>query len=164
VTHDQAEAMSMADRVILLRDGRIEQDASPETIYQKPATIFTARFIGTPPMNILRLAEGSNGNGVMIEGMEEPPPRDMVPECRPASCLGIRPENISIGAGDGLPVTVKSIEYLGADSIVDCDLSGQTVAVRTPGKAYLKAGERIALSWRPESVHLFDAAAGHRYS
>ncbi len=70
VTHDQAEAMSMADRVVLLRDGRIEQNAAPETIYQRPASTFVARFIGTPPMNIIQLDR--QGGGAAIEGLDHP--------------------------------------------------------------------------------------------
>jgi sn-glycerol 3-phosphate transport system ATP-binding protein len=158
VTHDQAEAMSMADRVILLRDGRIEQNAPPEIVYQQPASTFVARFIGTPPMNILRLADGPRG--VCIAGLEQP--LQLAGDYDSGMSLGIRPENIQIGQSDGLPAVVRSIEYLGADSIVDCDLGGQTIAVRMPGKAALAPGERIALSWPAGHVHLFDAGSGRR--
>jgi sn-glycerol 3-phosphate transport system ATP-binding protein len=91
VTHDQAEAMSMADRVVLLREGRIEQTAPPEEIYQRPASSFVARFIGTPPMNILRLAE--KAGGAVIEGLEQPAILDGPLHGTPGSglCLGLRP-------------------------------------------------------------------------
>ena len=156
VTHDQAEAMSMADRVILLREGRIEQDAPPEEIYQRPATIFAAQFIGTPPMNILRLADGPNG--AVIAGLQEPM---IAPGSGSELCLGIRPENIQLG-GEGTPATVHGFEYLGADSIIDCELGGQVISVRTQGKLDLAAGSSVGLSWPPESEHWFDASTGQR--
>ena len=92
VTHDQTEAMTMADRVVLLRDGRIEQVGSPEELYARPATAFTASFIGAPPMNLMRL----DGAAVLT---------------------GVRPEDMRI-ATDGLAAQVESVEYLGADSLV----------------------------------------------
>ena len=156
VTHDQAEAMSMADRVILLREGRIEQDAPPEEIYQQPATIFAAQFIGTPPMNIIHLADGPSG--AVIAGLTEPM---ILPGTGDGLCLGIRPENIRLD-GQGIPATVRGFEYLGADSIIDCELGGQTISVRAQGKHELAPGASIRLSWPQDSVHWFDAATGQR--
>jgi sn-glycerol 3-phosphate transport system ATP-binding protein len=158
VTHDQAEAMSMADRVILLRDGHIEQNAPPETVYQKPASTFVARFIGTPPMNILRLADGPHG--ASIAGLQQPL---TLPGYHSGMWLGIRPENIHIVQSDGLPARVRSVEYLGADSIVDCHLGDQIIAVRTPGKTGLAPGEQVALSWQHNHIHLFEAGSGRRF-
>ncbi|MCB1804817.1 MAG: ABC transporter ATP-binding protein, partial [Candidatus Competibacteraceae bacterium] len=157
VTHDQAEAMSMADRVILLCNGRIEQDAPPDEIYQTPATLFAARFIGTPPMNILTLADGAGG--AVIKGLAGPP---VLAHSGAGLCLGVRPEDVQLGAADGLPATVRGVEYLGADSVVDCELGGQLLAVRTQGKTDLSAGDRVQVSWSTASVHVFDAASGHR--
>ena len=157
VTHDQAEAMSMADRVILLCNGRIEQDAPPDEIYQTPATLFAARFIGTPPMNILTLADGAGG--AVIQGLAGPP---VLTHNSAGLCLGVRPEDVQLGAADGLFATVRGVEYLGADSVVDCELGGQLLAVRTQGKTDLSAGDRVQVSWSTASVHVFDAASGHR--
>ena len=157
VTHDQAEAMSMADRVILLCNGRIEQDAPPDEIYQTPATLFAARFIGTPPMNILTLADGAGG--AVIQGLAGPP---VLTHNSAGLCLGVRPEDVQLGAADGLFATVRGVEYLGADSVVDCELGGQLLAVRTQGKTGLSAGDRVQVSWSTASVHVFDAASGHR--
>ena len=106
VTHDQTEAMTMADRVVLMRDGHIEQNGPPEELYSRPATAFTARFIGTPPMNLIP------GEGRTI---------------------GIRPEHIRIVSQDGRPARVRSVEHLGADSIVICEIDGQPIAVRQSG-------------------------------
>ena len=140
VTHDQTEAMTMADQVILLREGRVEQDAPPALLYARPATAFAARFIGTPPMNIL----AAPGRAVLI---------------------GVRPEDIRLGVEAGprtVEARVKNVEYLGADSIVICAASGQTIAVRAPGRVDLPAGRPVHLSWRKDDTHVFDAETGRR--
>jgi sn-glycerol 3-phosphate transport system ATP-binding protein len=162
VTHDQAEAMSMADRVVLLREGRIEQTAPPEEIYQRPASSFVARFIGTPPMNILRLAE--KAGGAVIEGLEQPAILDGPLHGTPGSglCLGLRPEDLRIGDGEGVPATVRDLEYLGADTIVECDLGGQRAAVRAHGRIKIEPGARVCLVWHPESMHFFESSTGRR--
>ena len=139
VTHDQTEAMTMADQVILLREGRIEQDGTPEELYNRPASAFTARFIGTPPMNVVSL-----------------------PGHAPAGqWLGVRPEDIRIGK-DGVGATVESVEYLGADSIVSCRAGSESVTVRVPRTAGHAAGAAVRLSWDPGAAHYFDAASGKR--
>jgi sn-glycerol 3-phosphate transport system ATP-binding protein len=136
VTHDQTEAMSMADQVILMREGRIEQDAPPDLLYAKPATVFAARFIGTPPMNILALG-------------------------RSDLRLGVRPEDIVLG-GRGIEARVESAEYLGADTIVACRIGDEPVLVRASGRVGLAPGATTRLSWREDAVHWFDAATGRR--
>ncbi len=157
VTHDQAEAMSMADRVILLRDGRLEQDATPEEIYQRPATTFAARFIGTPPMNILHLAAGSGG--AVIAGSDGPA---VLAEATPDVALGVRPEDIVLTDADGLPAVVESVEYLGADTIVDCRVGEQPIVVRTGGRVRPSPGAAIRLAWEREATHWFDLSSGGR--
>ena len=140
VTHDQTEAMSMADQVILLREGRVEQDAPPEALYARPATAFAARFIGTPPMNVLALEDRRR-------------------------LLGVRPEDVRIGADrepGAVEGTVRSIEYLGADSILMCAIGAQALAVRAPGRIAVAPGARVHLAWAPEAAHVFDAETGRR--
>ncbi|MBK7473947.1 MAG: ABC transporter ATP-binding protein [Betaproteobacteria bacterium] len=153
VTHDQAEAMSMADQVILLRDGRIEQDATPEELYARPASTFTARFIGTPPMNVIpgtALARVNPGWAARLGA-------------RAAEIsIGIRPEDIRFGAADGVEAEVSGIEYLGADSVVTCALGDAVLAVRAKGKLREPAGERVRLDWDPGAMHCFDQAGGQR--
>jgi sn-glycerol 3-phosphate transport system ATP-binding protein len=156
VTHDQTEAMSMADQVVLLRDGRIEQDAAPAALYARPATAFAARFIGTPPMNLVRLADGARG--AVIRGTDGPAVAAGTGE---GLLLGVRPEAIAIDAA-GLPATVISLEYLGADSIVACTVGDESVTVRAPGKLELAPGARIGLAWPREAQHYFAAADGRR--
>ena len=143
VTHDQTEAMTMADQVILLRDGRIEQDGTPEDLYNRPATTFTARFVGTPPMNVVSLPG----------------------HAKAGQLLGVRPEDIRIGADGthaGLAAAVESVEYLGADSIVACRAGTESITVRVPRAVHYAAGAALKLSWNPEAAHHFDAATGLR--
>jgi sn-glycerol 3-phosphate transport system ATP-binding protein len=139
VTHDQTEAMTMADQVVLLRDGRVEQDGTPQALYNRPASAFTARFIGTPPMNVVTLP-GHSASGLLV---------------------GVRPEDIRIG-NEGLPAIVESIEYLGADSIVACRAGTETLTVRLPRATDLAPGAGVRLSWHASAVHYFDAATGLR--
>ena len=157
VTHDQVEAMTMADQVILLRDGRVEQDATPAEMYARPATVFTARFIGTPPMNVLDLADGPGG--AVVRGAESP---TVSPGRGDGFRLGVRPEDIALTGGPGLTARVASVEYLGADSILNCIAGGQALAVRAPGRVDLPAGAAVTLAWKPEATHLFDATTGVR--
>jgi sn-glycerol 3-phosphate transport system ATP-binding protein len=157
VTHDQSEAMSMADQVILLRDGRVEQDGAPAELYARPATVFTARFIGTPPMNVLALADGTGAP--VVAGTDGPP----VLTGRGAGLLlGVRPEDIHLAAGGGLAAVVHTIEYLGADSIVSCAVAGQAIAVRAPRRVELPVGAPIHLTWTKDAAHVFDRASGRR--
>ena len=119
VTHDQTEAMTMADRVVLMRDGRVEQNGTPEQLYNRPATAFTARFIGTPPMNLI-------------------PRGDRL--------IGIRPEHIRIVSQDGQAARVKTVEHLGADSIILCEVEGQPVSVRQDGFSKAHPGDDVRLA------------------
>ena len=133
VTHDQTEAMTMADRVVLMRDGRVEQNGTPEQLYNRPATAFTARFIGTPPMNLI-------------------PRGDRL--------IGIRPEHIRIVSQGGHAAHVKTVEHLGADSIILCEVEGQPVAVRQDGFSKALPGEDIRLAWDVVHEHQFDQKSG----
>ena len=132
VTHDQVEAMSMADRIVLMNNGKIEQIDVPEALYNKPKTIFTAQFIGSPPMNIIK------------SGNEQ---------------LGIRPEHIEISE-QGMPASVVGCDYHGADTIVLADVSGQEeeqtfVKIRYPGHALFEPEQRLSIRWAPENEHRF---------
>jgi sn-glycerol 3-phosphate transport system ATP-binding protein len=133
VTHDQTEAMTMADRVVLMRDGHVEQNGPPEELYSRPATAFTARFIGTPPMNLIESG---------------------------ARTIGIRPEHIRIVSQDGRAARVRSVEHLGADSIVLCELDGQAISLRQDGFSKAVAGAEIRLAWAATDEHQFDQATG----
>jgi sn-glycerol 3-phosphate transport system ATP-binding protein len=157
VTHDQTEAMSMADQVILMREGRIEQDATPGELYARPATAFAARFIGTPPMNVLTLADGRDG--AVLAGTPGPP---VMPGKGAGLLLGVRPEDVVLAANGGVPVRIAAVEYLGADSIVICAAGDQHVSVRVAGRVELAVGAVAAATWPPGAAHLFDAATSRR--
>ncbi|MGA7084613.1 MAG: TOBE domain-containing protein, partial [Pseudolabrys sp.] len=155
VTHDQSEAMSMADKVILMREGKVEQAAVPDRLYAQPATVFAARFIGTPPMNMITLEVA--GGTTIIANSETP----ILPTPIDALLLGIRPEDVII-AEKGISARVINIEYLGADTVVTCVVGSQFVTARVAGKAALTPGESIHLVLPPEKLHFFDAANGRR--
>jgi sn-glycerol 3-phosphate transport system ATP-binding protein len=154
VTHDQSEAMSMADQVILMRDGKVEQAAAPEEMYARPATVFAARFIGTPPMNILSLDPQKGGDAVAATDAA-------LPAAAKDILLGIRPEDVVLG-GEGMPARVQSVEFLGADTVVTCLLGTQTLTARVPGRASLAPGAAVRAGWRAQHAHFFDAASGRR--
>jgi sn-glycerol 3-phosphate transport system ATP-binding protein len=153
VTHDQVEAMSMADRVLLLNAGRIEQNGAPVDLYETPANVFVARFIGTPPMNLLPLAEGRGG--AVVAGSDGP-------ALLPASCaggmLGIRPEHITLGFERGVRAAIETVEYLGGDSLLACRIGTHPLAVRAAGSVALRSGETAWLTWAPGAQHYFDGA------
>ena len=164
VTHDQTEAMSMADRVILMRGGRIEQNGTPADLYERPANIFTARFIGSAPMTFLDLDDGQADGlaGAVIAGTSSPalfagPGKGRV--------LGLRPEDIAVdGANKSglLHATVTAVEYLGAEALVTCALGDRSILARTRGAAAPAVGAQVSLSWLPSAAHVFDAASGKR--
>jgi sn-glycerol 3-phosphate transport system ATP-binding protein len=157
VTHDQVEAMSMADRVVLMNGGRIVQNGTPVELYETPANTFAARFIGTPPMNLLDLEKGPDG--AVIAGTEGPAvlPSDCI-----AGKLGLRPEHVAIGFDRGLRAVVESVEYLGGDSLLTCRLGGQSLAVRTQGSVGVTTGDSVWLTWAAGAQHYF-AADGTRH-
>ena len=142
VTHDQTEAMSMADQVVLLNKGCIEQNAAPRALYALPATTFAARFIGTPAMNLLRLEQGCIAGSDIAVGQA-------------AATLGIRPESVSLGGG--VPATVQSLEYLGADLVLRCAVGSESITVRTEGKTDVAAGAPVSLGWPAQAEHYFDS-------
>jgi sn-glycerol 3-phosphate transport system ATP-binding protein len=156
VTHDQTEAMSMADQVILLRDGRIEQNAPPAELYAQPASVFAARFIGTPPMNILPLT--NTAGGMVIDGSTGPV---IAPAQSEKLQLGVRPEHIRI-SDRGVEAKVNHIEYFGADTIIGATIGNAPLLVRAPGQLSLVPGSRIQLGWDPSDQYYFDAQTGLR--
>ena len=151
VTHDQVEAMSMADRVVLMRAGKIEQNGTPVELYEDPANTFVARFIGTPPMNLLRLEAGRGG--AVIAGTDGPTVLD---GSLSGGTLGVRPEHMQLAFEAGVRAGVDSVEYLGGDSLVACRIGGQPVAVRVPGSVGLARGDAAWVRWAPGAQHYFD--------
>ena len=153
VTHDQVEAMSMADRVVLLNAGRIEQNGTPVELYETPANAFVARFIGTPPMNLLALT--ARPEGAVIEGTDGPV---VLPDSCAGGLVGVRPEHITLAFERGARAAVEIVEYLGVDSLLAGRIGTQPLAVRLPCTVALRAGEPAWLTWAPGAQHYFDAA------
>ena len=145
VTHDQVEAMTMADQVVLMRNGRIEQDAAPAALYEKPATIFAARFVGTPPMNVLA--------ATLVP--DQPLPSGLA---RENLAIGVRPEDARLAA-DGTSATVAAVEYLGADTLIDTRVTDQSFIVRLPGRSDATIGESVRVTWDPAAAHWFDLSS-----
>jgi sn-glycerol 3-phosphate transport system ATP-binding protein len=168
VTHDQTEAMSMADRVILMRGGRIEQNARPSELYERPASLFAARFVGGSSMNLIHLDNDASGTRAVIAGQDEVA---VLPRPGRGLVLGLRPEDIEIAgeSGDrpaghviGTEADVEEIEYLGADALVTCRLDDHRLTARTRGTAAPSIGARVRIGWRESAMHIFDAESGWR--
>jgi sn-glycerol 3-phosphate transport system ATP-binding protein len=145
VTHDQTEAMSMADQVVLLKTGQIEQIGEPANLYEAPETTFAARFLGMPPMNVLKIDEISKDAAI----------HDHLPSGSGDSMLGIRPEKISI-ADEGLPVEVSSVDFMGAETVLRLNHGTQTLMIRIDGRPIAKPGDKLNVAWHPADMHLFD--------
>ncbi|MEQ5834881.1 ABC transporter ATP-binding protein [Marinobacter sp. NFXS9] len=135
VTHDQVEAMSMADRILLLNQGRVEQNDSPDALYNHPATRFTAGFIGQPPMNLFPR------NGVIT---------------------GVRPEHVRLVADGGRPADVIDIDYHGAESIITVDDDGARLRLTLTGRAESLRDTTVNIDWSPENEHRFCPETGQR--
>lgn len=152
VTHDQVEAMTMADRIIVLNAGRIEQIGTPAEIYHHPASTFVASFMGAPPMNLLN-AQGRDGR-VMVGGAA-------VGNC-PVNgpvIMGIRPEDINIGADCEIPFAVDIVEELGAHRLLHGQLDGQDFTIHVAKDVVVSAGP-IRMTINPAAVVFFDAQTG----
>jgi ABC-type sugar transport system ATPase subunit len=158
VTHDQVEAMTLADRLFVLNQGRVEQSGAPLEVFARPATRFVAAFLGSPAMNFfdadLAQADGkwhARAKGVAVE--VEPPstPRDRV-------TVGIRPHDVRYG--EGLAAEVEVVEALGTESFAHCRVADAPFIARLEGSERPSRGETIALAVPKESVHLFDRETG----
>jgi sn-glycerol 3-phosphate transport system ATP-binding protein len=153
VTHDQLEAMTMSDQVVLMNAGRIEQDAAPAALYDTPATIFAARFIGTPPMNVAPLVDLGDTPPWLLSTV--PDSRSPAPD---GLAIGVRPESIRLPE-TGIKATITSIEYLGANSLIETRAGATTIIARTSGKAAWHVGESVSLVWDPAATHWFDLSS-----
>ncbi|MEI9409628.1 ABC transporter ATP-binding protein [Mesorhizobium salmacidum] len=150
VTHDQVEAMSLADRIAVMHQGRIVQAASPVEVYRNPAARFVGSFIGNPPMNFLPATKTANGNwnvaGLALSG----PKSD-----RQKVEFAIRPEDVDAG-GEGLPATVRIIEPLGPHTLVTCDVEGALFRAVLESGAAIAVGDRLRLAPRSDRIRWFD--------
>jgi multiple sugar transport system ATP-binding protein len=164
VTHDQIEAMTMADQIVVMRDGVVEQRGRPLELYDRPANLFVAGFIGSPAMNFLpaRLRRANGRVEVELEGgARVPAPRDAAGEDGQPVIFGTRPEHLALAApGEGLPAEVVVVEPTGADTQVFAKIGATEVTAVFRERHEFRAGEAIRLAPDHERTHLFDAASG----
>jgi sn-glycerol 3-phosphate transport system ATP-binding protein len=140
VTHDQVEAMTLAQRMIVMNAGRMEQFGTPEEVYSKPATTFVASFMGSPPMNLLQRAPGS----------------------RPGCTMGIRPEHVDL-ASEGWTLQVETVEMLGAERLIHARLGDESLIIRTHEDQGAPAvGSTVFAKPREDRLHWFDSQTGAR--
>jgi multiple sugar transport system ATP-binding protein len=161
VTHDQAEAMTLGHRVAVLKDGRLQQCGPPRELYEQPANVFVAGFIGSPAMNLCSVPLGSNGS-VSVGGVSVSVPRSVAGD---ALVVGLRPESLEV-ATEGIPARVEVVEDVGADAFVFCaaELNGEStrLVARTEARKAPQQGEAVTLRPRAEEAHLFDPVSGER--
>jgi multiple sugar transport system ATP-binding protein len=165
VTHDQIEALTMADRVVVLRDGVIEQLGTPIELYDSPANVFVAEFIGSPAMNMLpaRLKVDGSRRAALIDGNQVIELAPTLPGKEGQEILlGIRPEHLNIGGGMGLSGKVALVEPLGAQVQIISEVAGRSVTVLVNERVLPEVGSPITLSPKPASIHAFDAESGRR--
>ncbi|MBO9590477.1 ABC transporter ATP-binding protein [Devosia sp.] len=153
VTHDQVEAMTLADRILILNKGRIEQFDTPKAIYHHPASVFVAKFIGAPPMNIVPVT----GDGKVLRLADG----QVLAECPVFGDyqLGIRPEDILVGEGP-IKASLRYREDLGSHAILAADLGGNLLRIATPFGADIGVEANLSLTFPPLRLHLFDAETG----
>ncbi len=157
VTHDQIEAMTMADRIVVMNGGKVEQVGAPLDLYDRPANLFVAGFIGSPAMNMIEgeiADDGFRAGGVTLP---------LLPgiAARGRAICGIRPEHLVL-AKDGLPATVKLVEPMGSETQVTMALGDQTIIGVFRERLSAHPGETINVHPAPDLIHLFDAGTGQR--
>jgi len=169
VTHDQVEAMTMGHRIAVLNAGILQQVGPPQAVYDRPANLFVAGFIGSPPMNLITGTVGANDGrpAITLPGGSIPVPAGAEAGLPPAGAgvvVGVRPEHLGITAGGPIPATVSVVESLGHERHVVCRLAdGQLVIVRQPGDSSVPAaGAPVRLHAELADLHLFDGTSGHR--
>ena len=148
VTHDQVEAMSMADQIILLKLGEIIQVGAPEEIYNSPNSVFSAQFIGLPPMNILNL------NEIDVSSLDSKI-YSAVDSNKNIKDIGVRPEHI-VFSKKGLPVVVKSIDYFGGETVFKLTHQEKDFFLREPRQPKIQLGDQLNVSWNLDDMYLFD--------
>ena len=165
VTHDQIEAMTMGDQIVVMRDGRIEQTGSPLELYDRPANTFVAGFIGSPAMNFLpgtlRRA-GGQASVQLADGTALPAPAGTAGDDGQPVIFGTRPEHLSLGSGGGIPTQVVVVEPTGADTFVSCRHQGSELSVVFRERHAFAPGSTIHLQPDLSRAHLFDAQSGRR--
>ncbi|MEP6826555.1 MAG: sn-glycerol-3-phosphate ABC transporter ATP-binding protein UgpC [Aestuariivirga sp.] len=167
VTHDQVEAMTMADRIVVLRDGHVEQVGSPIELYTKPSNIFVAGFLGTPQMNFIEATVQAGGEMLTLDGQKFSLPKSSLPNSSllaQIATIGIRPEHLFVTDNGSLTAVVNHCEVLGAETIIHATISsGKAVSVSMRGILSSMRGAAIRIGIDTSNLHFFDAG-GERIS
>jgi multiple sugar transport system ATP-binding protein len=169
VTHDQIEALTLADRIAVMHEGVIQQLDEPRNVYHRPANRFVAGFVGSPAMNFRsgRLAAEGGEMWVDLDALRQPLSGygfAREPGAGRPVVLGIRPEHVEVGGNGGVihNATAEIIEPMGAETLVWAKVAGEPFAIRLDGDASIKVGETLPLSFPPDRLNLFDAESGKR--
>lgn len=170
VTHDQVEAMTMATRIVVLHEGVIQQIGTPENIYSRPENTFVARFIGSPPMNLVPAAVTGGRADLGYDGLTIEAPSALA---EGAYLMGVRPEQVEIsGVGTGIPACVRWVEFLGAETIVGFSLGSQSLPeeivtkggvvflAKLEGTRRIPVGSEVGITILPATLAWFDASSG----
>jgi multiple sugar transport system ATP-binding protein len=163
VTHDQIEAMTMADRIVVMNQGNIEQIGAPLDLYDKPANLFVAGFIGSPAMNLIPGIIRRDNGAIVVDtgGTALPLPSDSKGREGQSVVYGVRPEHLRIGEGSGpISARVKHVEPTGADTAIFFDIGGSQICSISSDRRSVPIGAALGLQPKLGSVHLFDAASG----
>ncbi|KWV53695.1 sugar ABC transporter ATP-binding protein [Rhizobium altiplani] len=164
VTHDQIEAMTMADKIVVLQGGRVEQIGSPLELYDRPRNVFVAGFLGSPAMNFLEgtLQDGASPALTLSGGSRAVLSRAPSASAGRPVTLGIRPEDISLGGEDGVAATVKVVEPTGSETHVAVDVEGKELTWVVRDRVELVPDQRVKLSFATSKVHFFDQQTQQR--
>lgn len=162
VTHDQLEAMAMADKIAVMNHGIIEQFGTPQEIYNRPATMYVADFIGSPPMNFLRFTAGlqKGARSVVVDGVDISVPEIHLDLAESELALGVRPEDISFSDVSPLRGAVFGSEYHGTNQIVAVEMGKGLVKARVPADQNFRIGEIVGLELNYDRLSLFDCKSG----
>jgi multiple sugar transport system ATP-binding protein len=165
VTHDQMEAMTMGDKIVVMREGRIEQTGNPLELYDHPVNTFVAGFIGSPAMNFLPgtlRRDGAAARVQLVDGTEVRAPASAAGSDGQAVILGMRPEHLSLEASGGIPTEVVVVEPTGAETHVSCRHHGTDLSVVFRERHAFVPGSTIHLQPDLLHAHLFDSKSGER--
>ena len=157
VTHDQTEAMSMADKMVLMNEGEIIQQGKPKILYEKPDNTFTAKFLGNPPMNLINLEVEKNGNYIPISGEKF----FVNKKSNKKNILGIRPEDIKISK-KGIKCKVNDLDYQGSDVVLSIQFGNQSIFAKIDSKKVEELDNQVYINWDNNNLHLFDFESGVR--
>ena len=168
VTHDQTEALTMGDRIAVLKDGVLQQVGTPRDLYESPQNVFVAGFIGSPAMNLFDadVIDGGLKFGTALAKVD----RETLGETKAKKVtIGIRPEDVKVASsGEGLPVNVDLVEELGADGYLyghtEVDSKRVDIVVRVDGRSHPSAGDKVFITPQPDHIHVFDTESGLRLS